>query len=204
MKFPISTPFYVFLSIGFFCGQAAAVNNNNNNNKKTSTRWPEGDGHPCLSNMDVMKVIQRQESDDLLQFHKSIWIQYCWVGCGPVEWVERWWVESLSGVSLSSGWTSARRACPTALLSRSPQLSARYLPETPTTRSHGSLFFPKSQMSKANVAELTCGKPLLDEREAVSGPGQFNVTAWQRAALAGELHRQWSRLTGAFCELEAC
>lgn len=26
-------------------------------------------------------------------------------------------------------------------------------------------------------AKLTCGKPLLDEREAVSWPSQFNVTA---------------------------
>lgn len=52
-----------------------------------------------------MKVIEIQEFDDLLQFHESIWIQYCWVGCRPVE---RRWVESLSGVSSSSGWTSDR------------------------------------------------------------------------------------------------
>ena len=27
------------------------------------------------------------------------------------------------------------------------------------------------------TVKLTCGKPLLDEREAVSWPSQFNVTA---------------------------
>lgn len=54
------------------------------------------------------------------------------------------------------------------------------------------------------IAKLTCGKPLFDEREAVSWPSQFNVTARQRAALTGELHRQWSRFTGALCQLKAC
>lgn len=73
-----------------------------------------------------MKVIQRQEFDDLLQFHESTWIQYCWVGCRPVE---RRWVEILSGVSLSCGWTSDRCGCSTVQLpeSRSSCLPGIYL-----------------------------------------------------------------------------
>lgn len=166
--------------------------------KKTSARWPEESRYPWVSNMDVMKVIEIQEFDDLLQFHESIWIQYCWVGCRPVE---RRWVESLSGVSSSSGWTADRCGRSTVLL---PGSRFSCLPGIYLKHEQHDVFWGHKWLPKSNVAKLTCSKPLLDEREAVSRPGQLNITAWKCAALTGELHRQWSRLTGAFGELESC
>lgn len=172
--------------------------------KKTSARQPEESGHPWVSNMDVMKVIEIQEFDDLLQFHESIWIQYCWVGCRPVE---RRWVESLSGVSLSSGWTSDRSGRSTVLLpgSRLSCLPGIYLKHQQRDVFWWLEILPWTlELLRCNVAKHTCSKPLLDEREAVSRPGQLNITAWKCAALTGELHRQGSRLTGAFGQLESC
>ena len=49
----------------------------------------------------------------------------------------------------------------------------------------------------------TCREPLLDEREAVAGADELNVTAGERAALAGELHGQGGWGAGPLRQLEA-
>lgn len=100
------------------------------------------------------------------------------------------------------------------------QLSAKYLPgngtrhqpDSSTHRLHPHAAPPETptngKQPRGGVAfqeglAPTCCKPLLDEREAVTGTDELDVTAGERAALAGELHGQGGWGAGPLRQLEA-
>lgn len=144
-----------------------------------------------------MKVIQIQEFDDLLQFHKSSRIQYCWVDCGPAEGLERRWVERLSGISLPCGWTSALCGSPTLplLVLHLSCLPGIYLkhqqsihtirPEKKIVKWRKKWCFLVSRVSTCSQFYTTSCRVLLQISEAWSCRTDLRRTAswWERSGI---------------------